>query len=110
MPWPRRESHDLWLDDDPDCVVPSHSSLPAQRGVFGWTAGHPFDLPRILTGRSFHCCLDLQTLQVPRNRCHSEGAITAHVGNGAVSRIELSVNLDSIPLLRVADVVNGDIV
>jgi len=52
----------------------------------------------------------LQSLQIPRNRCHREGAATPLVGKSAVSRLEVSFDFDRIPILRVADVVDGDII
>src|SRR5664280_3672458 len=74
----------------------------------------PVDLPSTLyvlpLQRCFHCGLNLQALQIPRNRCYRESAITLLIGYGAVSRIEFSVNLYGIPILRVADVVNDDVV
>src|SRR5664279_576947 len=80
-------THEVWLQKKPDYAV---RDLAPQRG--------------------FHCCLNLQTLQIPRNRCYCESTVTPLVGYGAVARVEFSVNLDSIPILRMADVVNNDIV
>src|ERR1035438_6542995 len=58
----------------------------------------------------FHRRLGLQVLQIPRDRCDSEGASPALIRHGAIPSTGISVDLDRIPMFGMPDIVNGDVV
>src|SRR6185369_1439212 len=59
---------------------------------------------------SFHRRLSAQTLEIARNRCDGASAAIFLVGYSAITRIEASVHLNSIPLLSVTDVIDRHVI
>src|SRR5215467_14462844 len=58
----------------------------------------------------FHRCFSLQTLEIARNGHDSKSSSTFLISHCTIARIEAAIDLDSIPLLSVPNVVNCDIV
>src|SRR5258708_33064746 len=59
---------------------------------------------------SFHGGLSLQALEIARDGYDSESATAFLVRHGTIARIEVPIDLDRLPLLRVAHVIDGHIV
>ena len=59
---------------------------------------------------TFHSGLSLQTLEISRDGYSSETATAFFIEHGAITRIEATVDLDSVPLLGVADVIDSYLV
>ncbi len=57
-----------------------------------------------------HGCFGLQAQQVSRDGRHSERAITLLVGHGAVSRVQIAIDLNRIPTLSVPDIVDSNVI
>src|ERR1700736_1821073 len=77
-----------------------------------------FKTENVITSRSIrlsnlaglHRRFGLQTLQIPRDRCHSESASPAFIRHGTLPGIKIAVDLDRIPSLGVPHIVNSDVV
>src|SRR6266496_6747394 len=68
------------------------------------------DLSSLRQYCSFHVGLSLQAFEISRDGYSSENATAFLVCHGTIARIEAPIDLDSLPLLRVAHVIDSHIV
>src|SRR5437660_1971139 len=68
------------------------------------------DLSSLQPYSSFHSALSLQALEISRDGYSGESATALLVHHGTISRIEATVNLNSVPLLSVAHVIDSHVV
>jgi hypothetical protein len=68
------------------------------------------DLSSLLPYFSFHGGLSLQALEIARDGYDSESATAFLVRHGTIARIEAPIDLDSLPLLGVAHVIDSHVV
>jgi hypothetical protein len=49
-------------------------------------------------------------LQIPRDRCNSEGASPAFIKHGTIPSAEIAIDFDRLPTLGVPDIINGNVI